>query len=1762
MLPYIFYFLFMYGMFSVTPVGDNRATKVFRYIVWWHNIINTNWWHYFIFATCGNYAIILMMCFIGFWISLVLFPFSSYDFSNFILSPLGPLFEQLKPTFNEVVVYVEQAGKKKKKYKSQKFVLPEIKDKEKSKEKCQNIQKARDKKLSQILDEQSGINFDIKQWDKYIRELTLLESLRRILMSVSDKSGLISALVMYAQAHSQRSIIDHLSSLSTKARETEQIGSMLTLLMEQSGSIETVWISDLRACFNNWKRHKDSKVAKNFLALINYVVSVGLCDKAKLTFSIGQMNLFSPIVTKRQLNAGDLSELVIETALGFIEGGWRVYNNKSISSFFLEEDLFLDFENAYNEIRDIHGYSLTGNLRKFVNIDENEYELKLDAAVDLGDKLLKKLGSQSSFERKFITDRLDKIRDYRAEFVQVRTRGGLRIAPFGVSLYGDSAVGKSTLNQLTYEAIGKYNKIDTSAERVATWSDNDKFASNIRASTNVIVFDDFGNTSPKFMDFSPCYRLIQCVNNALFTAPMAEANLKGKVGLHPHIVTITTNVEHLLANVYSEKPESILRRFYHVKVEIKDNYLKDGKLDETKVFEDFGYIRKPDIWKLSVRACIVSSLVAAGSDRRHHSLQPIDFEGRKMIDVDVSTYLRWAQVASKKHYSQQRNLVETMRKDSDDVCYVCGFYGCTCQIPIVEDEIPLVIDEDIMEENVGVRRSCIRLFFFILMSFLQYSYGVWVGTVLNWYFSFVRAALQSDELPSILTIFTNFIPNVDHSLRWYYGLIRQAVSLTREDYARMTNERLLDLQDFYMAHWIFDFVIYLPDTYIDSHAFLLVMLYQRRVEITSRQRVLVGAILFQYVAGIILVLRGMYCRAFFGLIVLNVSVAILLLAERHRLHEELLERRAVAPATIRWLRNHYMMAFGGLLSSIYLLLTLYRKSRILEMQGNLIPTSMADVDDRDKEINPWAELVVTPLPMTIASKTTTTEDLIDVVGRNIVNVESDRFVVKGFYLTSNVLVVPYHYVRVHRENGIEGDIPVWCYRVDRKKVGGNFREKLSEEYSYRIPETDFIAFYSPSSGSVANLVKFLPTDIPSTTDARLVLKESDCSISVTPILFQAQMVEHTSLKFKGGRYSLPFETYNGMCMSPIISKGRGSCIVGFHLAGKNKVGGAGFITQSQAELVLHALNDKEGCIIACSNGNFPKEQYGFQTITDVNIHKKSAARYVSPQNSLEVYGTISGMATPYSAVKDTIISPFVASVTGVPQQWGPPKIYGKGIYPYQVGLEVLSHPSLSLGSYIRPAVVCYRSIFPIIKERLPALFEQTKPLTDVETVSGVDGRRFIDAMNMKSSPGWPLSGRKDKWVIDLDPKDYPHISRPRTFVPEIWEEVERCVNIMRTGERPYFIWKACLKDEPTKLTKTKVRIFQSAPIALQLIIRKYFLPIVRIIQCNPLESECLVGANAEGPEWEQMNNFMLSKGNNILAGDYSKYDQRMPAQLVIASFDILIWIAQNLCGYPMDSILIMRGVVGEVAFPLMAFNGDLVQIFGSNPSGQNLTVVINSIANVLLMRSCYYRIYPRDANNNLFRKYVAMATYGDDAKGSVSPERHLFNHLSFAQFCRDHDIIFTLPDKEGIATEYMSSDDADFLKRTNRYHHDLEINVGVLSEASIFKRLHSHLISKDLSLEMQSAVNIDSSLHDWFYYGRDIFEARKVQMCEIALQANILHLCRGFDISYDERVARWNAKYRAIDQSDDVSDITPMTIIDMGGLTQNELFDSYQCEGL
>jgi len=297
----------------------------------------------------------------------------------------------------------------------------------------------------------------------------------------------------------------------------------------------------------------------------------------------------------------------------------------------------------------------------------------------------------------------------------------------------------------------------------------------------------------------------------------------------------------------------------------------------------------------------------------------------------------------------------------------------------------------------------------------------------------------------------------------------------------------------------------------------------------------------------------------------------------------------------------------------------------------------------------------------------------------------------------------------------------------------------------------------------------------------------------------------------------------------------------------------------------------------------------------------------------------------------------------------------------------------------------------------------------------------------------------------------------------------------------------------------------------------------------PIDSECAVGVNAMGPEWDILAKHMRKFGEDrILAGDYSKYDLRMPASLIIAAFKVLIRVGEECGQYTSDDIMIMRGICTEIAFSCVAYNGDIIIHRGSNPSGQNLTVYVNCIVNSLLLRCAYYHMYPAEEGNpEPFRRNCAVMTYGDDVKGSVRKGCDWFNHISYADFLARRGMVFTMPDKESEPTPYMNDNDADFLKRHNLFSEDTGFIHGVLDEASIFKSLHTVLKSKSVSAYDQSASNIDGALREWWQYGRDMYEKRRAQMTRVAQRAGISHMCNELERTYDDRLAMFKEKYES-----------------------------------
>jgi hypothetical protein len=314
----------------------------------------------------------------------------------------------------------------------------------------------------------------------------------------------------------------------------------------------------------------------------------------------------------------------------------------------------------------------------------------------------------------------------------------------------------------------------------------------------------------------------------------------------------------------------------------------------------------------------------------------------------------------------------------------------------------------------------------------------------------------------------------------------------------------------------------------------------------------------------------------------------------------------------------------------------------------------------------------------------------------------------------------------------------------------------------------------------------------------------------------------------------------------------------------------------------------------------------------------------------------------------------------------------------------------------------------------------------------------------------------------------------------------------------------------------------------------------------PTISECAVGINADGPEWEQLVKFVTHFGTDRIIGvDYKNYDNSLYVEILEKAMHVFNCVARMSGNYSEDDFKIMRGLTTDLLFPYVALNGTLVGLTGTNPSGNNLTAYLNSVCNSLLFRVSYFTTLGTHAEVPRFRDRVKLMTYGDDAIGSVSSEC-AFNMVHHQNVCQLSGIVVTMSDKSPTMKPYVCFVDTDFLKRTSRYCPDRGVIVSLLSLSSIFKMLHVAREGGVLSDDEQCVENICTAARYIAFYERGVYDefVGKLQLIATSFGWVIPELNK----NYDQHVREWKLRYEFPDDISSLStEVTTISLSDAGG---------------
>jgi len=1548
--------------------------------------------------------------------------------------------------------------------------------------------------------------------DEIIKEVEGLSALFIVLSGAQDFATMSAGLFLYIRQKVPTSMYGAISEYVSKILND---GFLPHSGNDGMAFEPSTWIDFIKSIKENWNLCKGNRLFGQFSRIFGLLVTFGLCNLEDVTFDIKGYKLIEPDLRVVHGNAQDIISACCDTVVFWVESCYAAWKTGSLAPFLLGSTDAADLDQEYHELVRFWDLARNGNLLGFHGVTDAEFVSRLEK---MATKLRKLVGTLKGLDKSVVERKFSNILSIINDHTLSKMAAGYRRAPFAIEFFGPSSQGKTFCAEQITAALFASAGIDNSRGKKFMFDSSKKHWDGARSDINHFIINDHGNVKSDFVEVSPCDAIQKICDNAPCVAPMADLARKEKTWLEPELVTVTTNVKDLDARLYSNCPYSIQRRM-HVVIDVvaKPEFQKqvDGVvrgLDTNKVLEKYTidgvYVSPPfdDVWDLSVSVPMPPPCLKASAAYKH-----VEWNGITLHKVSMEVVVNYCIEMFQKHRKEQFDLVSLQDARSREII-LCGCDGCVqikgycmkhdgvCKsaysfdprIDLSRPNTPEHFDND-----DDIRH---------LEELDRYAAHAHVESS-RWFMN------THDAISGATKMITDKLTGDVVSTR---DVVDKAVAFGMLTAARVFCAR-------------FDWLCFVPSQWLESDVmkYCLMLCDAQRLKDLYFRETIKNVLLFA-ICLVIVIYMGFSCFYIYVILGLNLSYVLvrqscMTQVVRDRYVAELATRNTLDPMVqnLRDVHLEKVLKASAFIGVIYAIVKIVKQWRLLQPQGSLEPKTQEEIDTRDKEANVWSRVVARPLPISLKSSRSCTEHIKQLVSKNLVygTVELDdkSLMVNGLFVRSNVVLVPNHYFDE------KDDLRVLFRKENPDACGGKFLTRLSKESSVLIPNTDMRVCYSPNGGSFKDLKEYFPLNHFDAHNFIMLHRKKDGEL----IEFEGSALPgfvETITKFYGGRYgALSQNTFAGLCGAVLISRGACGAITGFHLGGHagTTKGCYGSFTQSQIDEAISQLVSKPSVVLSGSAEKFDAQVLGVKVLSDDPLHKKNPLNFLPGDSQITYFGSCPGRTKSETRVKVTMISEIVTDLCGVPNKWGPPKMNPEW-FGWQTCLSNLSLPAEPFPQKLINWAACDYA-HPILELFNKKMWNDIRPLNVDENVNGIPGKKFMDAIKISTSIGFPLSGTKREYMEDLDVVD-ENGHYHRRLNDDIMADITRCEETYRRGERAFPIAKACKKDEV--LAKAKCRIFYGNSISLTFLVRKYFLPIVRVMMMNPLVCECAVGINSHGPEWNDMIKHVRSKNScQYLAGDYSKFDQKLPSQVLFAGLRILIDCARKCAGYDDEALRIMQAMTGDLVFSLIAFDGNLIGLTeGGHISGNPLTAVLNSMCNSINMRCCFHVVYPEEQD---FRRVCALMTYGDDNVGTVDPAYEDFNIVSCSRVLAAFGQEYTMPDKESELQPYIGEDKFEFLKRKSVFHSKLGCEIGALSEDSCFKMLHCYVRDKNTPLsEVEAcAMNIDTALSEWFNHGEEIYEMRRSQMQRVAKVAKLDTVCQTLNLSYENRCDIWLEKY-------------------------------------
>lgn len=1263
----------------------------------------------------------------------------------------------------------------------------------------------------------------------------------------------------------------------------------------------------------------------------------------------------------------------------------------------------------------------------------------------------------------------------------------LRPAAPIIYLYGESQIGKSGLMNAVAFMIGKNNNFPVEQENFHYMSVGDKYDSGYTGIKTVIFQDDCGAEHEKYRDATNVTSDIKHSNTVPYYSVQADITGKGKIPFRNYL-------------------------------KIKSGNTRDGGLLNDLSYPLAGTNR---IWFFEVRLKPQFS----DSQGRFKGISDNDY-----LDPNVHEIRPYWFVNTERKQTRARDKHDKSREKKDEVYEPNVKLACRYGEWISTPEFLQLIDRMYKEKMAGGKQ--------------------YVKQIVN---------MRNLEVCSTCSLFKAPGYCMCTEIENQFGT-REVIDVCMNTVLVNVLARLPDIRQEFINPFIYRRVHRIVDGI--GSAGVTFVLQATRVVVGSH--LLTSWCLLPVILNLMIILRFKFTAfgivfdhwSFVSLILLWAFLFWCFLRRIREVYTHYLARELMNSTTSVVSIGLRVASMGVVISGAFMALWRMRGLLRFENQGNLQPRCKADIEERSKEVNPWVDVKAEELITRDDSiATMTQEQVLEVVSRNVVRVEcyngDHMFIAScGLMLCNNTLIFPTHALSQVTKDTV--------FRILRNTTLGGVLKDIRYTSRYDMPN-DFSLLVLSKSPSFRNLMEFFPEDIYTGKGfSTMITRDKDLDISSLTLEYQyirdARNATHT---YHGsmGRASGP--VFKGMCASPVILASCPSKIVSLHCGGGVEIKNyaASFaISQKMIKEGLEALEKNR-----MESHGFPGDRpfvasglnidpYGDKILEiEKELHERDCVLYTYPSTEcndycVSIHGSDKSFRSrPFSQVK---VSPLACLLEkhGKKRNYGPTPF--KADRNYSAAWQVITDGGVYIPqNYLSMASADYLGGLLAEIDRLQLFAE---PLDMEQAINGIPGSKFIKRLDMKTSPGAGLGSPKALHFHNVSEEDM----RPNYVAEEyVQHAIEWVESELEQGRVPEMLSKTALKDEPTKLTKDKVRVFCACSLPLNIVIRKYLLPILNNLYYIPFSCEMAQGINCTNDEWHQLGSHIREYGEHTcIAGDFSGYDARQTGQIQRATAWVFARLALAMGYSPRDADKVEL-LVMSLSAKYVLWNGTLVHIDGFMLSGSPVTIAINGIDNAIYHRLAYFHeIVTKDIYvEGSFRDNVRVMFVGDDSIGSSKLDWYNMGTLQrvFAQY----GVKYTDAQKNLVATPFIHFDDMDFCKRNFRFEEYVQRYVAPIKIDSIYKSLFCYRESRTSEHDIMISV-LRGAARELARHPKHIFDAEMSIIRQVASEYGIYQVVAELHFTYDYW---WREVFRldydsnwTIDSIDLSGSVSPMGSLDYG----------------